>query len=223
MPGKRKNKRRRRKKNYKKVSMYAKGAKPPVGNRFKALFRYVDTDLTMNPAAAGLLTTHVFSCNGLFDPDITGTGHQPMPFDDLMGLYDHYTVIGTRIRVDFHNTDTTNPVCVGVFIRDSSSSPSDPRNVLENGNTKWKLLAPKGSGKDTGSLTLSLNPNKFLGRGNPLSEDNLRGSSSANPDEGCFYHIFCCTPDAGDGGAVDFVVTIEYTAILTEPRITGLS
>lgn len=226
MPYKRRNYKRRKrpyKKRYKKRSIYAPGRKPPLGTKLKAQFRYVDTDLSINPPLGGLLGEYVFSCNGLYDPDITGTGHQPMPFDDMMSLYDHYTVIGSRIRVDFHNSDTTNPVICGIYLRDTSTSPSDPRNVLENGMSKWKLLAPKGSGGDTKSMTLDFSTKKHLGVSHPLASSEVRGNLTSNPAEGYFYHIFCCTPDGGDGAEVDFVVTIEYIAVLTEPKLTGIS
>ncbi len=53
--------------------------------------RYCDR-LEIDPGASSALGEHFFSCVGLFDPDITGTGHQPMGFDQYMALYDHYQV-----------------------------------------------------------------------------------------------------------------------------------
>jgi len=39
---------------------------------------------------SGAVSTYVFAANGLYDPNITGTGHQPMGFDQLLQFYNHY-------------------------------------------------------------------------------------------------------------------------------------
>lgn len=40
-----------------------------------------------------VLTYHLFRANGIFDPDVTGTGHQPLYRDQVADLYTNYTVI----------------------------------------------------------------------------------------------------------------------------------
>jgi hypothetical protein len=47
----------------------------------------------------------VFRVNGLYDPDQTGTGAQPVYFDQWMALYNRYRVLGMWIDAKFSNVD----------------------------------------------------------------------------------------------------------------------
>lgn len=57
------------------------------------------TDIQLNATAASI-DVHVFSANGLYDPDVTSTGNQPRLFDQYMALYNHYTVVAAAISVE---------------------------------------------------------------------------------------------------------------------------
>ena len=37
--------------------------------------------------------------NSLFDPNLSGLGHQPRGFDQLMAVYEKYTVVAAKITV----------------------------------------------------------------------------------------------------------------------------
>ncbi len=41
---------------------------------------------------------YVFRLNSLYDPDLTGTGHQPYGFDQFAALYSRYKV--DRVHID---------------------------------------------------------------------------------------------------------------------------
>jgi len=56
----------------------------------------------------GVITNYLFSTNGLYDPNITGTGHQPAYFDQMTPIYNNYTVIMSRIKVTFWADDTNS-------------------------------------------------------------------------------------------------------------------
>ena len=72
---------------------------PAIGmsSKKKVRLRYV-TEITLNASGVGL-SAHYFSANGMFDPDVTGTGHQPLYYDQWMVNYEHYQVLGSKIKV----------------------------------------------------------------------------------------------------------------------------
>lgn len=50
-------------------------------------------------------TEQIFRLNSLYDPDFTGTGHQPYGFDQLAGLYNKYKVAGCKVQIILNNPD----------------------------------------------------------------------------------------------------------------------
>jgi len=44
-------------------------------------------------------THYNFRANSCYDPDYDGAGHQPMGFDQMALKYNHYQVLGSRIKV----------------------------------------------------------------------------------------------------------------------------
>ena len=72
--------------------------------------RYQET-LSLS-SSSGALFGYVYNLNGLYDPNHTGTGHQPLYFDQLMTIYNHYIVIGAKITVKFTAYPASIPVNV---------------------------------------------------------------------------------------------------------------
>jgi len=70
--------------------------------KFKKRLVYSETSLTV-ASTSGSSNSYFFSANGLFDPNTTGTGHQPMGFDQMMLMYEQYTVFASKITVEFIN------------------------------------------------------------------------------------------------------------------------
>lgn len=189
----------------------------------KSSFIYHE-EFTVNPGVGGTPADYVFSCNGLFDPNITGVGHQPRGFDQLIALYDHYVVIAAKIFATFATTDPGGDGnMVGVVVKDIATALTTPDNIMES-----RVISYGGIGGETNgppvTIELQINPNQFLGRSKPLSDNQLKGSSAANPVEQCYFHVFGFPCQSGrDSSGIQVQVRIEYEAILIEPKQPGAS
>lgn len=194
----------------------------PLPLRLKANFRYNDYKQFAMPGGGGLLSW-IYTANGLYDPDVGGTGHQPSGFDQLMLMYDHYCVIACKITVTFVNTSNADLLC-GIACKDSLTPPTDQREEIESGNCVYSLVSPFGCGNNQVTLTYQVNLAKFLGISKILSSDKCQGNSSNNPSEevGLFPFIYAGNT-AIQTARVPTNVTLEYTAILHEPTPVGLS
>ena len=85
--------------------------------------RYVQ-EITLN-SASGVYDVHSFRANSLFDPDYNGVGHQPSNFDRWMEIYNHYTVVGSKITAKY--MPSTNPSSnaggyFGIMLTDDSTT-----------------------------------------------------------------------------------------------------
>jgi hypothetical protein len=183
-------------------------------------FNYCEK-ITMNPATGGLAASHFFSCNSLYDPNRTGTGHQPLGFDELVGVfYDHFTVTRAKLRIvamSSSGTVSTANCVFAVHVRDTTTgAATDITTAIEQGDSDWGVLGNPNGNAATLCLEKVVMPVKWLGRSGALADSQLKGSSASSPAEECFFEISAASIAADDPDAVDILVTVEYDAILTE-------
>jgi len=60
---------------------------------------YSQLGISLRRTLGGGFTTKKFSVNGLFDVDLSGSGHQPYLFDQYMAIYQKYDVLASKITV----------------------------------------------------------------------------------------------------------------------------
>lgn len=207
------NKKRRRvarKRAVKNLSMVTFG----LGLPKKCLVTHKYTQNFQIQSTLGVLGTTQFTCNGMFDPDITGSGHQPMYFDQFSALYDHYTVIGSKMKITFANTSTGNASGRFVIMQqdDSTIASSAVDAVSENSLGSWKMLAAGDNNVHT--IFKKWSAKKTFG-GSVLGNDNLQGTVAANPVELSVYTLGYAVGTAVTQ-SIDVVVEIDYIAIWDE-------
>lgn len=191
-------------------------------NRFVTKLRY-QTFATVNPGAAGATGVYVMCANGMFDPDITGIGHQPRGFDQFATLYGHYTVLGAKITVRAHtrNANVYDQIfCVA--LKADSPTFSDMNDYLEGRNVKSKMLdaGPSAMGKQ---IVMNFSAKRFFGKKDILGDDLYRAAFSANPTERAYFHIACAPIQAVDAANIDLDIRIDYIAAFTEPILPNQS
>jgi hypothetical protein len=189
--------------------------------KYRTKLNYYDTATIST--GAGSAGTRVYSCNGLYDPDITGTGHQPMPFDQLMLTYEHYVCTSALITVSFRNSSTTATMGIGISANASATPTTATQTLIENGVMVRDRLSPYPYPGSQGSLTFHVNVSKFGSVPDLLDNPDYEGSVSANPVEQSYFHISVWNPDSVS--AVDCLteIWIQYFAIFREPRKNSVS
>lgn len=192
----------------------------PIPTSFRTKLRYCEA-VSINPGTGGAASVFTFAANGLYDPNIGGVGHQPRGFDELMPLYNHAIVIGSKIKVQFCNRDGAGAQLVGIALRAGTAAEVDPNNYIEGSNVVYKLLNASG-GIDSATMNTTFS-NKFLGISDPMSTAILRNSDSSNPSELAVYHVFGANPWGVDTGSILCQVTLEYVVVFTEPKVPAQS
>lgn len=190
--------------------------------RYRCKLNYYDNP-TISTGGGGA-GTYVYSANGMYDPDITSTGHQPMPFDQMMLSFDHYCVVGAKITVNFRNTSTTSSVGVGISLNANNTPTANYQQLIENGVMVRDRLALAPSDDSVKTLEMPINVSRFGGVPQLLDNPDYWGSIASNPAEQSFFHISVWNPD-GVTVVPNIImeVFITYDAWFLEPRKNSLS
>lgn len=164
-----------------------------------------------------------FSCNGMFDPDITGVGHQPLYFDQFSALYDHYCVIGSRIKLRLTPSTTADvPSFFTLSVQDDTSQIStDPVFIAEQTQTKRPILLATG-GSRTYNAVAKWSARKYFGKG-VLANSTLQGDAGSNPSEQSYYFLNLKSGDGVTSTKVYIECEIEYLAVWKELKDVAAS
>jgi len=185
---------------------------------------YYEPSFTLT-GTAGAITQYVFTANGLYDPNITGSGHQPLGFDTMMLYYEQYTVVRSSLTLRFVGNGT-QACTVSVCLAPDTTSLVLP-DVMENGYIVSKVVDARGNGgygtgQRVNSHALSCDVVKYFGRKSQreiLDDVNLYGTAAANPTEQVYFVIN--TWGFGsftDNTSIAMDAVLEYDAIFWEPR-----
>lgn len=164
-------------------------------------------------SASGAMSTFRIACNGMFQPTISAT-HQPMYYDQISPLYNHYTVIGSKIRVTFFPKVASNgPGGAGLIIDDDANSTYT--SVSELGEeSKGKTAVIVGGAVLPTVLTHKWSAKRAFG-GSVMSNNNLAGAPGSNPAE-LQYFVAAYQAFASATNTCTVRVQVEYIAMWTE-------
>lgn len=180
--------------------------------------RYVDSfNLTGSTNTVG---ANVYRMNSLFDPDLTGVGHQPMYYDQFCGAvgtapYSRYRVLSSVMTVTYTPVSLSTPgvTVYGPFVIGLAASGSsglyatDVSGLCEASNSTWTYLGEKTGGNNVKTLKCTYNPSRDLGL--DTGDDTIAAQYNANP-QNVFHAIPWKIDTNSQGGNVSVLVSIEY-------------
>lgn len=180
-----------------------------------AKLRYAEqVELT---STLGGLTEHRFSCNNAYDPNTTGTGHQPMGYDQWSALFNHYTVLGAKVTINtLQNAGAVNPGYIGVYTTDGTSNPytSADEFIEAKRGSFTQLVADQAHVK---RLVSKFSTKKFFNVSDVKDNSELKASVTASPSEVAFWNIWYHTTD-GTTNSVKIMVVIDFIVSFSEPK-----
>lgn len=189
----------------------------PVPTKLRTVLRYSEPLTYLNGGAAGTAYAYVFSANGLYDPNISSTGHQPRGFDQFMGLYTYYVVVGVRATMRVSpNTSETNSQIVGLCPQMGYTALTDPKDYLESQGCIWEHLRP-GTSAASKKLNLEVDVQSWFNQKDPLADDYIRGDKLSNPPKQLYIHAWIAGIQSVDPVAADCSVLLEYDTIFFTP------
>lgn len=121
----------------------------PVPLRFYTKLKYAFTGQQL-ALTAGTINRQTWAANGLFDPDISGTGHQPYYYDQLSTMYGSYRVYGVKIQIWAQATTSASqrPIYLTLWAQPSGDAiVVNPDQMVELFGSKTTMLSGNEQGK----------------------------------------------------------------------------
>ena len=140
--------------------------------------------------------------------------------DGYSAIYNHYTVIGSTIHVQFQNT-ASSPFIVGINIDDDSSWTTSVDGACELNHSESTLLGPLSSSKCNADFTRSWGSVEVLST-DPYLDGSNKTAVGSDPNEISVYNLFAATIDATTNG-VYWNVYIEYHVLFSELQTEPIS
>lgn len=165
----------------------------------------------------GALNTTVFSANGLYDPNISGIGHQPTGFDQMMVFYDHYVVVRAKATVNWFNASSAASAQVALSINSSTSVPTDYVSLAEGGYVVRDYINTSSTADAMKTSRMTVDISRFSGTPNVRDATDLWGTASANPQEQTYFNLSAWDFQGGSPN-MRYEIMIEYEAWFLEPR-----
>jgi len=172
-------------------------------------------------ASGNVLSFYAFRANSIFDPDQTGTGHQPMGHDTWQSIYNHYVVESSTIRATFTPAaQGAFPGVGGIRLDDDGAIPITAlENMVEQGNSVSGTLT---YAEATRPLTVYKSFNAANWFRMPYSTlntaNNVIGSVfGANPFDIASFVLFTGSY-LGPYPEVNVDVLIQYQVLMSEPK-----
>lgn len=179
----------------------------PVPTRFITKHKYAEA-VTLSTAG---LNVYKWNLNSLYDPNRTGTGHQPYGYDQIGLLYNRYRVISCKYVVS-GIADSSNIAVACLPANDTATVISNVSEARENPRCKYLVQNPGGTLK-------VLKGNVYLpaltGRTKTqyMSADSYQAQVGASPTELMVLNVFGqgLNDDPTFAPGITFNILLEYT------------
>ena len=96
-------------------------------------------DVAVTTSAGPGFVNYDWNLNSLFDPNSTGTGHQPRGYDQMTALYNRYRVYYVRWQVTATVTNSADG-CLLAVMPSNNASPGTWNDVVEQTYGKFKSI-----------------------------------------------------------------------------------
>lgn len=164
-------------------------------DRLRVVLPYSQLNLYSGSA---LPSAQVFRVNSAFDPDFSGTGHQPSYFDKISAVYGRYYVAGFSLEVHISQqaaaTQATEWV---VCYSDQNISANTVEELTEAKYQMSGILGlPTGAGAVAKVFMPEMTTQKLMGQPITEPDDNMYADVGANPNDVAWGIIKLQTVDA---------------------------
>lgn len=179
-------------------------------------------------SAVGALSLQVFSANGMFDPDITGVGGQPLGYDQWSAFYQRYRVLASSCEATWSTPDAGSndaqtlriclvPSSIASTFTNFEAAASQPyaKSRYVNG------VIPNGAAILRSTMESAV-MNGMTKQG-ILTNDETSALTSANPSDQWYWHCYMSTVDSTASASGFVFGTVYYLVDFFDRNLLSLS
>lgn len=174
-------------------------------------------------------TEQAFNLNSLYDPDKTGTGHQPYGYDALQVAYNRYKVHGCLVELEFYNPQSLNAVdCVYCLFNPSNVSGSltgiTPAVIGEE--QQGETIVISNTGSQSRKVKMYVPMWKAFGMTKlqySADIENTTAGVAGNPGSLATFHLASADPNGASTGGVRYKIKLTYFTQLYQRKIMSQS
>jgi hypothetical protein len=187
-----------------------------VPQRMKVKLPYVETQILASPSSANIVAGTRFHLNSIYDPNYSGTGHQPLGYDQWANFYQEYVVTGVDWTVTFSNMATgyTLMGCT-IYHPDATLVGAQADTYLEQPGAQYRVLRHSDAGPAS-TWGGKFSTKKWFGA-DPMALDDIRGTFGSNPSDGVFLHVSVGTFATHASQSVAVITKLTYHVTLLKP------
>lgn len=194
--------------------------KAPVADKWNGDFVFT-LPFALSTAAAVNTggSEQIFTLNSLFQPDYTGSSHQPYGFDQFVPtLYGRFIVKAVAVDIRVMTQPATKNMAVGISVQPSGSTytmaGANIGNVIEKQMDTVVYLNSTGMAS-TRKFAFPLHVIEGISKLQYDAElDDYSGSSSANPSKVAYLRVCAFNLQDNTSPTVNVIVSLRYKAQL---------
>lgn len=182
-------------------------------DRFKIRLKYSETVSFSGSAAPSAV---VFAVNSLFDPNFSGSGHQPSYYDALTAVYGRYLVTGVEATVSITNQTSGMSINAVVVLSDQNNSTQTVEQLSESKFAKTRMIGQSGA-VNVGKINIPhVKMSKIMGSKYLEGDDNMYAVVSATPADIAFMSVKLAATDLTTTIVGYARVTIVFDAVFKD-------
>jgi len=167
-------------------------------------------------STTGGISSYLWRANSIYDPNYSGTGHQPLYRDEFALIYDHYTVIASKIIVRWMNA-STSPFIVSLGLDDDTTPTTNAYTKAEMNHSTIDSLTPL-TGSKSHSVQKCYWGSKSVLAIDPYFDGEGKTPMGQDPLEESFFVCTANTPDASTNtirGSVEIIYSVKFSELRT--------
>lgn len=199
-------------------------------NKVKAITGFPDAMMTkLNyvtydtlSGTSGVIDYNTYAGNSVYDPDVTGGGHQPNAFDEYATLYYKYRVHGCKITVTGSNLVDTVTTVMGLQASTTNTYPAGYPEALEQPRTISAIIAGKEGQGNVKKLKMYMSTKTMFGEKN-INDEDYSAAVTTNPSKLFYFKLFAQASNIASTWQIQANVKLTYYVEFFDRKLLAAS